>query len=67
MSFILDALKKSELERQRQSTPGLVESGIARPRPRLPLWAVALCVLLGINLIGTSVEQARNKVLGGTV
>ena len=51
MSFILDALKKSETERQRQSMPGLVDSGVARPRQRLPTWAIALCLLLGINLI----------------
>ncbi|HLZ99683.1 MAG TPA: general secretion pathway protein GspB [Steroidobacteraceae bacterium] len=51
MSFILDALKKSELERQRQSVPGLVDSGTARPRPRLPVWAIALGVLLAVNLL----------------
>jgi general secretion pathway protein B len=51
MSFILDALKKSELERQRQSVPGLVDSGVARPRPRLPLWAIALALLLAVNLL----------------
>jgi general secretion pathway protein B len=51
MSFILDALKKSEMERQRQSIPGLVDSGIVRPRPRLPVWAIALCVLLAVNLL----------------
>jgi len=50
MSFILDALKKSELERQRQVSPGLVEAGIARPRQRLPGWVLAVCVLLAINL-----------------
>ena len=51
MSFILDALKKSELERQRQSVPGLMD---ARPPPRnkqLPLWAAALCALLAVNLL----------------
>jgi general secretion pathway protein B len=51
MSFILDALKKSELERQRQSVPGLVDSGIARSRPRLPMWAIALGLLLAVNLL----------------
>ena len=51
MSFILDALKKSELERQRQNVPGLVDSGVARPRPRLPTWAIALGLLLGVNLL----------------
>jgi len=51
MSFILDALKKSELERQRQNVPGLVDSGVARPRPRLPTWAIALGLLLAVNLL----------------
>ncbi len=51
MSFILDALKKSELERQRQSIPGLVDSGAMAPRPRLPMWAIALGVLLAVNLM----------------
>ena len=51
MSFILDALKKSELDRQRQSVPGLVDSGVARPRPRLPAWAIALGLLLAVNLL----------------
>jgi general secretion pathway protein B len=51
MSFILDALKKSELDRQRQSSPGLADAGLARPRAGLPAWAIALCVLLAINLV----------------
>jgi len=51
MSFILDALKKSEHERQRQAIPGLIEAGISRPRQRLPVWAIALGALLAINLI----------------
>src|SRR6202043_2830245 len=51
MSFILDALKKSELERQRQRVPGVVDSGVARPRPRLPGWAIALGLLLAVNLL----------------
>ena len=41
MSFILDALKKSEIERQRQAIPGLMDSGTAPARARLPLWALA--------------------------
>ena len=51
MSFILDALKKSEFERQRQAVPGLMDSGTAPARTRLPLWALAVAVLLAINLI----------------
>jgi len=49
MSFILDALKKSESDRQRQSGPALFEVKIAPPRPRFPLWAIALIVLLVVN------------------
>ncbi len=51
MSFILDALKKSELERQRQAIPGLMESATTQISRRLPPWAVALVALLGINLV----------------
>ena len=51
MSFILDALKKSEIERQRQSVPGLMDTRMIQRRKRLPVWAVALGVLLGMNLL----------------
>jgi general secretion pathway protein B len=51
MSFILDALKKSESDRQRQSGPSLFEVKVAPPRRALPVWAVAIAVLLGINVI----------------
>ena len=50
MSFILDALKKSESDRQRQSGPALFEVKVAAPRSRLPLWAVAIALLLAVNL-----------------
>jgi general secretion pathway protein B len=50
MSFILDALKKSEIERQRQSEPGLMDTGTVQRRGRLPLWAVLLGLLLTINI-----------------
>lgn len=52
MSFILDALKKSETDRQRQSGPALYEMRVARPsRMALPPWAVAIVALLGVNLV----------------
>jgi general secretion pathway protein B len=51
MSFILDALKKSESDRQRQSGPSLFEVKVAPPRRSLPIWAVAIAVLLAINVI----------------
>ena len=50
MSFILDALKKSETDRQRQSGPALFEVRVAPPRSRLPRWAIAIALLLVLNL-----------------
>lgn len=50
MSFILDALKKSESDRQRQNGPALFEVRVAPPRTRLPLWAIAIALLLVVNL-----------------
>jgi hypothetical protein len=51
MSIILDALKKSESDQQRQTGPALFEVKVAPPKARFPLWAVAIAALLGINLI----------------
>src|SRR5579872_1877261 len=51
MSFILDALKKSESERQRQSGPALFEVKVAAPRGRFAPWAVLLGALLMVNLV----------------
>jgi general secretion pathway protein B len=50
MSFILDALKKSESDRQRQSGPALFEVKLAPPRTGLPSWAIAVGALLLVNL-----------------
>ncbi|MDP9083003.1 MAG: general secretion pathway protein GspB [Pseudomonadota bacterium] len=60
MSFILDALKKSEMERQRQTVPGLMDTRISQGRRRLPAWAVALALLLAINLIVLTVVLTRS-------
>jgi hypothetical protein len=51
MSIILDALKKSESDQQRQSGPALFEVRVAPPKPRLPVWAIAIVVLLAINMV----------------
>jgi general secretion pathway protein B len=61
MSFILDALKKSEIERQRQSMPGLMDTPAARRRGGLPLWALLLGVLLVINVAVLAVILTRNS------
>src|SRR5205807_3458227 len=50
MSFILDALKKSESDRQRQSGPALFEVKLAPPRTGLPPWGLAVGALLLVNL-----------------
>ncbi len=52
MSFILDALRKSEHERQRQVGPGIadIRAGAASRSP-FPIWALALGALLALNMI----------------
>lgn len=50
MSFILDALRKSETDRQRESGPALFEVKLAAPRTALPSWAMAIGALLLVNL-----------------
>jgi general secretion pathway protein B len=50
MSFILDALRKSEIERQRQSGPSMVEFPVAREDRRLPVALIAIGVLLAVNV-----------------
>jgi general secretion pathway protein B len=59
MSFILDALKKSEIERQRQTVPGLMDARAAPRRSRLPLWALLLAGLLVINIVLMAVMMRR--------
>jgi general secretion pathway protein B len=51
MSFILDALKKSESERNRQAGPALLEVRVAPRQARLPLWAIIILTALALNLI----------------
>lgn len=50
MSFILDALRKSDAERQRQSAPGLADIRYARPQARRSPWLPLLVVVLVANL-----------------
>jgi general secretion pathway protein B len=61
MSFILDALKKSEIERQRQSAPGLIDARPSPRRSRLPLWVAILCILLGVNLLALTYVVLRKS------
>lgn len=50
MSFILDALKKSENERQRQVGPSLADVQVSQRRNDKPWWVVAVAALLVLNL-----------------
>ena len=50
MSFILDALKKSENERKRAIGPSLVDAPLRRQHPDRPWWALAVGALLVVNL-----------------
>jgi general secretion pathway protein B len=51
MSFILDALRKSETERQRQSGPALADAGFRPPARRRGVWLPLLIVALVANLV----------------
>jgi general secretion pathway protein B len=60
MSFILDALKRSENERQRTVGPSLADAPMRRLRPERPWWAVAVAALLVVNLGVLVVVLTRN-------
>lgn len=51
MSFILDALKRSETERQQQASAEFASVPTGGGKPRAPRWLWALAVLLAINLV----------------
>jgi len=61
MSFILDALRKSEHERQRQTGPALAEVPVAAPRPRTNVWAPVAIALLLVNLVVGGVWMLRKS------
>ena len=61
MSFILDALRKSETERQRQSAPGLVDAGFRPPVRRRGIWLPVLVVVLVANLVLMGVFWLRRE------
>jgi general secretion pathway protein B len=61
MSFILDALKKSELERQRQTVPGLMDTRVPARRSRAPLIVALLGVLLVFNIAVLAFVMMRSN------
>lgn len=64
MSFILDALRKSEHERQRQTGPGLAEVPVAPAKSKTNVWATAAIVLLVVNLVAVGVLLLRRAQQG---
>lgn len=62
MSFILDALRKSEHERQRQTGPALAEVPVAAPRPRSNVWGPIAVALLLVNLVVVGVWLVRKAL-----
>jgi general secretion pathway protein B len=63
MSFILDALKKSEAERNRKSGPVLMDMRIASPRRHFPawVWVIALVLLANLALLGYALLRTGTK------
>lgn len=51
MSFILDALRKSEHERQRSAVPGLAQVPLAAPQAPMPRWALTVIGVLGAAVL----------------
>lgn len=51
MSFILDALRKSENERQKKATPGIADIRYAAPRSVRSRWAIVAVVVLALNAV----------------
>jgi general secretion pathway protein B len=59
VSFILDALRKSEHQRQKSTGPGLAEIPVAAPRPKTNVWATAAVTLLVVNLTAVGILLLR--------
>jgi general secretion pathway protein B len=65
MSFILDALKKSENARQRQIGPAMAELPRRRRQSERPMWAFVVAGLLLVNIGVLGLVLSRKK--GGDV
>jgi general secretion pathway protein B len=55
MSFILDALRKSEAQRQREAAPSLSRAPMATVRRETPLWTWLLIALLSVALAALAI------------
>lgn len=59
MSFILDALKKSETERQQQGNAQFAAVPVGAENPKAPRWLWVLSALLAINVLVLAVVLLR--------
>jgi general secretion pathway protein B len=70
MSFILDALRKSENERRLEASPGIMHAPPAVPRERLPLWAVitmsGLTAALLAVMLYSLLDRQTDPAAGGS-
>jgi general secretion pathway protein B len=64
MSFILDALRKSESERQREAAPNYSRVPLAPARNRIPAWTWALIGTLLVALIAIAAAWWRSGAIG---
>ena len=55
MSFILDALRKSESERQREASARLSRAPLATVRHRVPAWAWLLIAMLSVGMVALAI------------
>lgn len=63
MSFILDALRKSESERQRGAAPALARTPIPAIKHRTPAWVWILIGVLSLTVISLAVAWWRSDAL----
>lgn len=61
MSYILDALRKSESERQRDAGTGLARTPPAAERHKTPVWIWIVIGLLSLALIGVAAAWWRSN------
>jgi general secretion pathway protein B len=64
MSFILDALKKSEAERQNQAAAGLSTTPRASQSDQLPTWAIAIMGALSLAVVVLALAWWQSRPAG---
>lgn len=66
MSFILDALRKSESERQRDAPPTLARAPLAQVKHRIPAWTWVLIGVLAAALTALALIWWQGRTSGAT-